>query len=281
MATSDWVDLHQDSDTGIETIRAHFDGHAYDPHWHDSYLVGVTEQGVQQFHCRRSRHSSTPGRLVLVEPGEVHDGHAATDAGFTYSMFYISPQWLDNELRHQSDSAPNTLYPGFNSTLADDPKLAGHIHQAFDALRHQPWRIMRDTALDTMVQELLPHIGWKPRRLGQAQHPAIAVRACEYLHSHIEQDISLHDLAAACGVDRFSLSRAFKEAYGLAPHAYLVQLRLNQARKQLAAGQLPIEVSHQLGFADQSHLGRWFRRAYGLTPAQYRRQCLQPSTLTR
>src|SRR5689334_11674384 len=48
-----WIDLKQDAETGIETIRAHFEGHAYDPHWHDSYLIGYTEQGIQQFHCRR------------------------------------------------------------------------------------------------------------------------------------------------------------------------------------------------------------------------------------
>ncbi len=52
MTTHNWIDLAQDADTGIETLRAHFEGHAYDPHWHDSYLVGVTEQGVQQFHRR-------------------------------------------------------------------------------------------------------------------------------------------------------------------------------------------------------------------------------------
>ncbi|QEM81221.1 AraC family transcriptional regulator [Halomonas binhaiensis] len=274
MAASDWVDLQQDSDTGIETIRAHFDGHAYDPHWHDTYLVGVTEQGVQQFHCRKSRHDSTPGRLVLVEPGEVHDGQAATDAGFTYSMLYLSASWLDNELRQQSHDGSSTLYPGFNSTLADDPKLVKSIYQAFEALRRQPWRIMRDTALDALVQDMLPHIGWKARQILQPHHPNVAMRARDYLHAHIEQDISLHDLASACDVDRFRLTRAFKAEYGMAPHAYLVQLRLNQARRKLAAGQLPIDIAHQLGFADQSHLGRWFRRAYGITPAQYRRRCL-------
>ncbi len=34
---NDWLELRQHADTGIETIRAHFEGHAYDPHWHDSY----------------------------------------------------------------------------------------------------------------------------------------------------------------------------------------------------------------------------------------------------
>src|SRR5207253_2751363 len=82
----DWVDLSRDSATGIETIRAHFTGHAYDPHFHDAYLVGVTEQGLQEFSCRRALHRSTPGRVILIEPGEVHDGQARDDAGFTYLM---------------------------------------------------------------------------------------------------------------------------------------------------------------------------------------------------
>ena len=73
--------------------------------------------------------------------------------------------------------------------------------------------------------------------------------------------------------DRFRLSRAFKAAFGIAPHAYLVQLRLARARQLLASGQPPARVAMTLGFADQSHMGRWFRRAYGLTPAHYRRRC--------
>ena len=55
---NDWLELRQHADTGIETIKAHFEGHAFDPHWHDSYLVGITLSGTQQFHCRRERHRS-------------------------------------------------------------------------------------------------------------------------------------------------------------------------------------------------------------------------------
>jgi AraC-like DNA-binding protein len=87
------------------------------------------------------------------------------------------------------------------------------------------------------------------------------------------QDIGLDDLARVTGVDRFRLSRAFKAAFGLAPHAYLIQLRLARARRLLAAGQSPVEVAATLGFADQSHLGRWFQRAYRMTPAVYRKRC--------
>ncbi|MBB5468099.1 AraC-like DNA-binding protein [Paraburkholderia sp. CI2] len=58
-----------------------------------------------------------------------------------------------------------------------------------------------------------------------------------------------------------------------APHAYLVRLRLRAARRLLATGRTPAQVAAEVGFADQSHLGRWFRRAYRMTPAAYRQMC--------
>jgi hypothetical protein len=46
---NDWLELRQHADTGIETIKAHFEGHAFDPHWHDSYLVGITSPARSSF----------------------------------------------------------------------------------------------------------------------------------------------------------------------------------------------------------------------------------------
>ncbi|PKA68626.1 AraC-like DNA-binding protein [Pseudomonas baetica] len=99
-----------------------------------------------------------------------------------------------------------------------------------------------------------------------------ARQARDYLMAYHEQEISLQTLAQACGTDRFRLTRAFKAAYGLAPHAWLIQLRLSRGRQMLAAGVQPVDVASRLGFADQSHLGRWFVRAYGITPGAYQQR---------
>ncbi|WP_298837131.1 AraC family transcriptional regulator [uncultured Salinicola sp.] len=275
MTSTNWIDLRQDSDTGIETIRAHFEGHAYDPHWHDSYLVGFTEQGVQQFHCRRVRHDSTPGRLFFVEPGEIHDGHAPAEGGFTYAMLYLDPDWLQRELRQFAIAGAASGEPGFAATLVDDIPLIAGIARAFTTLRQSTSRLERDDALDALLQGLVPHLGWRRRPLTDPRLPRAARRAQELLHANYAEDIGLQTLAEQCGVDRFRLTRAFKSAFGLAPHAYLVQLRRSLARQRLAAGEPPASVASQLGFADQSHLGRWFRRAYGLTPADYRQRCVR------
>ncbi|WP_085615134.1 MULTISPECIES: AraC family transcriptional regulator [unclassified Pseudomonas] len=270
---SNWIDLKQDADTGIESVRAHFIGHAYDPHWHDSFLVGVTEQGVQQFDCRRVRHRSTPGHVFLLEPGEIHDGHAPTEDGFTYSTLYLEPTWVDSQLRALFEHAPSDSLPSFADTLCHDERLARATALAFQAVHTQDLRIVRQTAMDDLLACLTRHLHWRRRLNPDPRLPLTAQRARDYLHANLERDIGLEDLAQACGIDRFRLTRAFKAAFGLAPHAYLIQLRLARARRLLARGQTPTEVAMALGFADQSHLGRWFRRAYQLTPADYRRRC--------
>ncbi|MEX6678405.1 AraC family transcriptional regulator [Pseudomonas sp. W2Oct36] len=273
MSDSNWIELKQDATSGIETVRAHFEGHAYDPHWHDSYLVGITEQGLQQFNCRRQQHNSTPGKVFLLEPGDIHDGTAPEAGGFTYRTLYLDPRWLDRELRAQFEEAPDNAQLSFAATLADDPRLAIATADAFEAMHHDELRIVRQTALDHLLANLTSHLRWRTLIDPDPRLPLVAQRARDYLHSHLQQDIGLDDLAQVTGVDRFRLSRAFKAAFGLAPHAYLIQLRLTRARHLLARGEAPVSVAAALGFADQSHLGRWFQRAYRMTPADYRRRC--------
>jgi len=273
MTTHNWIDLARDADTGIETLRAHFKGHAYDPHWHDSFLVGVTEQGVQQFNCRRTKHQSTPGKVFLLEPGDIHDGEAPTEDGFTYRMLYLDPQWLQREINAVFDNAPDRSQLSFANTLTTDVRLAHATDLAFRALHQGELKIVRQTALDGLLERLTRHLHWRARYGEDPRLPLVAKKAQEYLHANAHHDIGLDQLAAVTGVDRFRLTRAFKAAFGIAPHAYLVQLRLATARRMLARGEQPALVAMELGFADQSHLGRWFVRAYGLTPALYRKRC--------
>lgn len=273
MNAQSWVDLKQDADTGIEVIRAHFEGHAYDPHWHDSYLIGFTEQGVQQFHCRRALFSSVPGQTFFLEPGDIHDGHAPTPGGFTYSTLYLEPAWLRRALPALFEQAPSDCLPGVPRTQPDDPGLLPCIANALQALSDNEPRMVRDAALDALLERISRSLHWRQRLPGNPQIPSVALRARDYLHAHFHENIGLDELARVCGVDRFRLCRAFKAAFGIAPHGYLIQLRLVRARRLLALGTTPADVASDLGFADQSHLGRWFRRANGVTPGAYRNLC--------
>ncbi len=77
-------------------------------------------------------------------------------------------------------------------------------------------------------------------------------------------------VAARAGMSREGFSRRFARRHGMAPHAFGVMARLNQARELLRAGEGIADVAAATGFADQSHFGGWFRRAFGITPGRYR-----------
>jgi AraC-like DNA-binding protein len=70
-------------------------------------------------------------------------------------------------------------------------------------------------------------------------------------------------------VSRFHFIRAFRDAFGLPPHAYINQVRLQHARKLLLAGESVGIAATESGFYDQSRLSHFFKRAYGVTPAHY------------
>jgi len=83
--------------------------------------------------------------------------------------------------------------------------------------------------------------------------------------------VDLETLAKRAGLSRFQALRAFKQRYGLPPHAYQLALRIGHARKLLREGATAADVAARCGFADQSHFTRHFKRINGVTPAQYAR----------
>jgi AraC-like DNA-binding protein len=269
--SDDWIHIRRDHDTGIESVHAHFRGHAYDPHDHDEVLVGITQQGVQQFRCHRIVHRSTAGRVILIEPGAVHDGDAPEDVGFTYAMLYLPQRWLAGMAGRLELPNASGIGAAFRNTVAIDDGLRETIQNAFLALHGSEARLARDQCLDELVRRLSAQAG--ELALPEASSADQLLRARDFLHDRMAGDIGLDELARHSGMDRFRLTRQFKRRFGQSPHAYLVRLRLRAARALLAGGGEPNQVALDVGFADQSHLGRWFQRAYRLSPAAYQREC--------
>jgi AraC family transcriptional regulator len=106
-----------------------------------------------------------------------------------------------------------------------------------------------------------------PNRLTQQQ----VTRAIDYMHAHLDRNISLATLAQAVNVSPSQLTRLFKRATGVAPHQYLMNLRIERAKHLLLTSSMSMrDVATHTGFADQSHLNRHFKRVVGITPTALR-----------
>ena len=86
---------------------------------------------------------------------------------------------------------------------------------------------------------------------------------------HLAENIALQHLASEAGLSAYHLLRAFRERYGLPPHAFQLQQRINVAKRMLAEGTPIAETAFELGFADQSHFTKQFKTFVGATPRQY------------
>lgn len=96
-------------------------------------------------------------------------------------------------------------------------------------------------------------------------------RAVEFMHTHLEQDLPLKEIAAASYLSPFHFARLFKKLTGTTPHAYLASLRWTSAKVLLAETDLSItEISSRVGYASPSHFTKAFRQATGLSPRAFR-----------
>ena len=103
--------------------------------------------------------------------------------------------------------------------------------------------------------------------------PVQARRVAEYIDSRLHEPLSLETLAGVAKLGVWSFTRRFRESFGRAPHAYVIERRVERARCLLAQGVMPVkEIASACGFADQPHMTRVFQARLHTTPAALRSQ---------
>jgi AraC-like DNA-binding protein len=103
--------------------------------------------------------------------------------------------------------------------------------------------------------------------------PARANRICEYIDSHLQENIALEVLAEIAQLSVHHFARAFRQTLGIPPHNYIVQRRVGHAQQLLRNTDLPLsEIAIVAGFTDQSHLARHFRTITGVSPSLTRQR---------
>ncbi|MCO4877898.1 AraC family transcriptional regulator [Paraburkholderia caribensis] len=255
----DWIRRAPARD-GVERIEAFFQHNGYALHRHDTYAIGCTLAGVQSFHYRRSVRNSLPGGTMVLHPDEAHDGQAGTAEGFRYRMIYVEPALFQAALGGKP-------LPFIEGGLSDDPRLAAATQALLQGIDRAMDPLEQDDALFDLAHALDAVSGARPLRASADFRAAQLAR--DYLHTALERPVTLDELAAASGRDRWSLSRDFRAFFGTSPHRYLTMRRLDAARQSMLGGMALVDAAATAGFADQSHMTRHFVSAYGVTPSRW------------
>jgi AraC-like DNA-binding protein len=96
-------------------------------------------------------------------------------------------------------------------------------------------------------------------------------RVRDYIETHLDDRLTLTDLAGVACLSPYHFSRSFKQAVGVGPQRYVMQRRLERAKTLMRRTNQPLaSIAQEAGFVDQSHLTSMFRRETGVTPGRYR-----------
>ena len=94
-----------------------------------------------------------------------------------------------------------------------------------------------------------------------------------YLRAHFAENISLDELAGMFYINKFYLTRLFREQYGITISAYINELRINHAKQLLRFSDHSLEeIASMCGFYDLSYFSRKFKNAEGIAPSAFRKQ---------
>jgi len=171
-----------------------------------------------------------------------------------------------DELRHQpgmpiSDLVARDLIRSIQPTLAVPPGERNELFVDYVA-----------KALATHAAHTYGGMRMRPAASGGRLAPWQERRAKDLLASHLDGSITLAMLASECELSIRHFTRAFRASTGMSPHGWLLQHRIEMAKKLLISSPcVLVDVAFRCGFADQSHLTRTFKRAVGVSPGTWRR----------
>jgi AraC-like DNA-binding protein len=135
--------------------------------------------------------------------------------------------------------------------------------------------LLQYSSIEEQYEIMLGHIRELQSRLANKRQTksTLALKAVEYITENYDKDIAVTDIASALFISNIYLSQIFKNKMGISVIKYLINYRIEQAKKLLAeTDDMIYVISEEVGFHEFRHFSKTFKKITGLTPAQYRKQ---------
>jgi AraC-like DNA-binding protein len=230
------------------------------PHEHDEHSAAFVVRGATRARVAEGSLEAGAGQLVLIAAGVPHECRPMDPSSWGYTLFLIKPG--------ASRILDETLALAERGALVLDARRASIASLAEEGARAPRGEVI------AAVEEALGAFRARSLAAAGADRRPVAPWLAEIeaaLRRSISRNASLDELARRAGMDKYELVRSFKASYGLSPHAYLLNLKINKAKELLRSGKSPVEAAFACGFCDQSHFTKAFSGRVGLCPAEYAR----------
>jgi AraC family transcriptional regulator len=264
--------------TGYSIYSAEQDRSVWNRHTHETTQITIASNPANV----RAEWQGAAGRFGsremngdmawIVPPGVEHSIHWNRRAALLH--LYLDDQFFKSTLEDAPDSASSKLSP---SLLVRDPFLVQIGKELYRELQFGSINELFTKSVATLTAvHLIRSYSSKPNALPVFRGglgPARERKVRQYIQEHLDQPLSLDELAKIAVISPNYFISLFHQSTGMTPHKYVLHQRVEHAKELLAITKLSlIEIAHKCGFPDQSQFTTTFRRHVGITPGQYRRR---------
>lgn len=247
----------------------HPEGHLFD--WKHGRILGglqivliVSGSGLLETHATGLRRVGSGMAFVLL-PHTWHRYRPEPGTGWEES-------WIELQGPVVDALVSSGVFPP--SSILREKTMTLGLHEILDSIHRQSRRWTGGFIAQSSgagLQALAACTAGSRERYPSTVCGAVA-RAEKYLSDHHAESISIEELAGRLGVAYSHFRRVFKKQTGFPPWQYVLNLRLNRARRLLASSDAKLEdIAERVGFSSGFQLSLAFKRAYGESPASWRR----------
>ena len=227
--------------------------------------------GTGTFRRQRPADKGAPDKLCIMPAGQ--ESNWVVNGEIRLAHLYVSEAQFALGCVRLLDREPRELQLQ-EATFLDDPQQARRFRQLITLDWDEPGeRLLASSLAHEIVDHaLLSQVGLRQGlRLKGGLAPILRRQLVDYIEAHLDQPITLGELALRCNLSEYHFARMFRTSFGLPPHQYLLARRLHRACQLLQLGVMPLgEIALLCGFASASHFSNRFRQAMGATPGEYR-----------
>ncbi|ADW71196.1 helix-turn-helix domain-containing protein [Granulicella tundricola] len=266
---------HDYSDYSVYTAEQHRS--VWERHTHDCTQITVAMSPAQVrgewqgANGHIERREMNGDMAWIVPPNIPHVIHF--DRPATLIHLYLTESFFHKMVENAPESVELSLVP---SILVRDNflvELAHSLHRESQYGKLSP--LFTDSIATLTATHLVRSYSNTTRSVPAfrgGMGPSRERRVLSYIAEHLNESITLEELARVAEISPNYLIALFRQSMGMTPHKYVVQTRVEHARTLLKQRDLPLlEIAHRCGFQDQSQFTTVFRRYSGLTPGQFRR----------
>ncbi|HCX61189.1 MAG TPA: AraC family transcriptional regulator [Clostridiales bacterium] len=257
---------YHDEDIHIEAYQLEGIVQSFPNHFHEHYTIGFIQRGHSLVSSKNQEYTVSGGDIVLLNPNDNHTFVPKRDETFLYRGLIIRPEVME-ELALKITG--NNYLPSFTKTVFRDEELYYYIRNISHMIINGFSGIEKEKSLFFMMTILIAKYSQSFEEcLPKCQEEV--ERVCEFINCHYTEHISLEQICQYAALSKSSLLRAFIKSKGITPYRYLITVRINNAKKLLEQGVLPVDVAFRTGFSDQSHFTNFFTAFIGISPGAYR-----------